>query len=246
VGRLLAEVVSPYATALGAVERARGGTEAMSRIQVDGRVLELRICPSIQNGVLQGLACALLDVTEQERANAELDRLALADPLTGLPNRTLLRDRLRLALRSAQRGNGRVGVLFLDLDDFKQVNDDYGHQAGDSVLRDVSARIASTLRGSDTLGRMGGDEFAIVLRTASADAASAVAARVQAAMTGAFMANGTGLHIGVSIGIAVAPDSGTDADELLRCADMAMFVAKRSGSGQRTYAVEMDEPAVRK
>jgi diguanylate cyclase (GGDEF)-like protein len=142
------------------------------------------------------------------------------------------------------RGNGRVGVLFLDLDDFKLVNDAHGHQAGDKVLRDVGTRLASTLRGSDTLGRMGGDEFAIVLPTASLDAASAVATRVQAAMAAAFMVETVGLHIGVSIGIAVAPDSGTDADELLRCADVAMFVAKRSGSEQRIYSVDMDAPVV--
>ena len=242
-GRAFSELLVDHPQALAALHRGLSGREAMARVEAAGRVLELRIAPSTVAERTTGLACALIDITEHERTTAALDRLALTDSLTGLPNRSLLRDRLGLALRAADRTDGPVTVLFLDLDRFKQVNDLHGHEAGDELLRQVTTRVAATLRGSDTLGRLGGDEFAIVLPGADLARGGDVAGRVASALIRPFTIDGIELIASASIGIAGAPEHGRDADTLLRCADVAMFSAKRAASGQRTYDVRLDKAA---
>ena len=246
VGRPLREFLKPHAAALLALERAMTGLESMARVEIDDRVLELRISPSVQQNVMQGLACALFDITERERATAELDRLVLTDPLTALPNRRLFRDRLSQAIRSVERTRGPVSVLFLDLDHFKKVNDVHGHQTGDALIRQVGVRIGKTLRTTDTLGRLGGDEFAVVLPGLDVEAARVLASRIVAALAQPFFIDGVAIEAHVSIGISASPTDGFDADTLLRCADVAMFVAKRSGSGQQVYELSLDEASLRR
>ena len=246
VGRPLRELFAPHAAAALALERAMAGFDSMARVEIGDRVLELRICPSLQLNVAQGLACALFDITERERATAELDRLVLTDPLTALPNRRLFRDRLSQAIRSVERSRGPVSVLFLDLDHFKRVNDEHGHQTGDALIREVGVRIGRTLRTGDTLGRLGGDEFAVVLPGVDVNDASALAGRIVAALAQPFYIDGVAIEVRASIGIAASPTDGFDADTLLRCADVAMFVAKRSGSGPQVYALGLDEASLRR
>jgi diguanylate cyclase (GGDEF)-like protein/PAS domain S-box-containing protein len=177
----------------------------------------------------------LRDVTTQERAEAELRDQALHDGLTGLPNRTLLGDRLESAIAVAQRQEAPLSLLLLDLDGFKSVNDTWGHHAGDLVLTEIAARLSGTLRESDTAARLGGDEFVLLLPTTplvgAIEAARALVDFVVAPIT----IEGKSLTVGASIGIAVYPNHGRDAAVLLAAADSAMYDAKHSGGGYRTF-----------
>ena len=169
------------------------------------------------------------DITARKRAEADLVYRALHDDLTGLPNRALLLDHIRGALARSCRGGTRIAVLFLDLDDFKAINDSYGHLVGDEFLKQVGERITRSLRGADTAARIGGDEFVVVCEdlTEPADA-GVVAKRIQAALTADIPLRGQVLTAPVSIGIAVSEESSTP-ETMLRDADSAMYVAKRRG-----------------
>jgi len=164
----------------------------------------------------------------------QLNRMAHHDMLTGLPNRLLLADRLRQALERARRNHTQLALLFLDLDGFKPINDKLGHEGGDEALRQVAQRFAEAIRHSDTLARVGGDEFVIVLADIDAgdalDAACAVAEKCMEAMASAFVVRDTICPLGVSIGIA-AGDETCAADDLLLAADRAMYKAKEAGRG---------------
>ncbi|MGH2684425.1 MAG: diguanylate cyclase domain-containing protein, partial [Actinomycetota bacterium] len=152
---------------------------------------------------------------------------ALHDELTGLPNQRLLDDRVHEALKQAEREGGRVGLLFIDLDGFKQVNDTRGHAAGDEILRQVGQRLRATLRESDTLARLGGDEFAVLLpRAATADSAATVASKIAAALETPFVVDGVPVMIGASVGVAIYPDAGLTFSALLKAADAAMYASK--------------------
>ena len=168
----------------------------------------------------------------RRRAEDQLAHQALHDPLTGLPNRTVFVDRLRRALAHCSRSGRSVAVLFIDLDDFKAVNDTLGHQAGDELLADVAMRLGVTLRRAEMLARFGGDEFAILLEELedAADAAG-VAARVAAALKPPFVLDGSEHFVSGSVGITVTDDAGADPAELLRDADVAMYRAKERGRG---------------
>jgi diguanylate cyclase (GGDEF)-like protein/PAS domain S-box-containing protein len=161
---------------------------------------------------------------------AKFRRQALEDPLTGLPNRILLDDRLGTALRAAERSGEPCAVLMMDLDNFKKINDTQGHHAGDEVLRQVALRLKIALRAQDTPARLGGDEFAAVLPNTAADGAIRTAERVLRALDG----------IGVSIGVAVSPAHGKEAEELLEHADTAMYRAKHGRGGYVMYGSEGD------
>ena len=153
---------------------------------------------------------------------------ALHDELTSLPNQRLLDDRVTQALEQARRDRVRVALLFIDLDGFKQVNDTFGHGAGDAVLRQVATRLRDALRVGDTVARLGGDEFAVLLPRVVDDAAAAfVAAKLQAALEAPFDIDGQPVRIGASIGTALYPDTAATLPELLRAADAAMYDAKR-------------------
>ncbi|NTW41419.1 MAG: diguanylate cyclase [Cellulomonadaceae bacterium] len=174
--------------------------------------------------------CMVNDVTTRRRAEAELTYNALHDPLTGLPNRALLTEQLGLALGRAQRSGTTVGVLYLDLDHFKEVNDSFGHAAGDALLVDVAARLASAMRESDTAGRMGGDEFVVLCEGAASDAdVMATADRVGRALTIDLDTDGQQLRVSASIGIARSAGADDTPEDLLRRADVAMYRAKANG-----------------
>lgn len=154
------------------------------------------------------------------------------DGLTGLPNRLLFADRLQQAIRAAQRERTKVAVLYFDLDKFKPVNDTYGHAVGDALLAEVAQRVGAGLRGSDTLARVGGDEFVVLLpRCADAAQARKVAGNILEQLNREFVAGGQVLHISGSIGYALFPADGQDGEALLRSADRAMYAAKSAGRG---------------
>jgi diguanylate cyclase (GGDEF)-like protein/PAS domain S-box-containing protein len=182
------------------------------------------------------------DISDRKHAQQALEHQALHDALTGLPNRVLARDRLDQAILLARRQQTRVALLIIDLDHFKEVNDTFGHQAGDQLLRQVGERFTAELRETDTVARLGGDEFAIVLLAADADGASLIATKLLVALERPFIVEGQALDVGASIGIAVYPDHADTADTMLRRADIAMYVAKRSRRTHAIYTQGNDEP----
>jgi len=155
------------------------------------------------------------------------EHLAYHDELTGLPNRRLLQDRLTQALARADRTGCKVAVLLLDLDDFKEINDTFGHRIGDAALQQVVARLSTRMRASDTLARTGGDEFTIVSEIATAEGAHALALAMESALVLPLSVEGELVRTGVSAGYALYPDDGADPTELCAAADRAMYVSKR-------------------
>ncbi|MGH2411472.1 MAG: diguanylate cyclase domain-containing protein, partial [Chloroflexota bacterium] len=184
------------------------------------------------------LSNAALSLANQQLTsmNEHLQLVATTDPLTGLPNRTLLHESLLKGLRPGPRGVPLLALLLLDLDRFKQVNDTLGHHAGDLLLQQVTTRLREVLAGAGSLIRLGGDEFAVVLPGVDAEGAESLAQRCSRIFAAPFLLDGHALRVGGSIGVALAPDHGQDANMLLRCADVAMYVAKRRHSGHVLYA----------
>ncbi|MEW1956934.1 diguanylate cyclase [Kineococcus sp. NPDC059986] len=179
-----------------------------------------------------GAVVQVIDVTQRRLVQRRLREAALHDPLTGLPNRTLLEDRLRHALSAAARSGDQVALLYCDLDDFKPVNDTGGHAAGDHVLIDVADRLSAAVRPGDTVARLGGDEFAVVCPGLPDEATAAdVAERIVAAMRDPFPVAGWEFRVGISVGLAMA-DASQDATRVLQQADQAMYEAKGSGKGR--------------
>lgn len=184
-----------------------------------------------------------IDITDRKRAeeevkavHEELVRRANYDALTGLPNRTLLLDRLSQALIRAHRGRDKVALMFIDLDAFKHVNDTYGHDAGDQLLKEAALRLRSCVREGDTVARLAGDEFVIVLSPiALAQDAARVATKVGRAFGDPFVVSGKEERVSTSVGIAIYPDDGGDLHVLLRNADSAMYAAKEQGRNRFTF-----------
>ncbi len=184
-------------------------------------------------GATRGEVIVFRDITEHEQRERDMRTLAYRDTLTKLPNRLSLHELLTLELAHARRNKGSLAVLFLDLDDFKQVNDTLGHAAGDELLRSTAARLRSNLRETDTVARLGGDEFAIVLAGAEGvREVELVAAKLFAALDEPVHFEGHELHARASIGVAMFPKDGLEADDLLRRADEAMYRAKQQGGGR--------------
>lgn len=166
----------------------------------------------------------------------EIERLATHDQLTGLPSLTLASDRLQMALNAAPRAGKKVAVLFVDLDGFKAVNDAYGHQVGDEVLKEIAKRLLKSIRAEDTAARIGGDEFILVLTgLVDGQLASVVASRAIAAIARPIDCGGHSIAVGVSIGIALFPDHAQDAASLRRIADAAMYTVKRTGKNNYAF-----------
>ncbi|HEX2344534.1 MAG TPA: EAL domain-containing protein [Vicinamibacterales bacterium] len=182
----------------------------------------------------------------RKRAEARLVHLAYHDTLTDLPNRVLLHDRLGYALLAAERASEPLGLLILDLDGFKAINDSLGHQAGDRVLQELAARLRALLRDGDTVARLGGDEFAFVLPRTDGDGAARAAREVLRAVDRSLVLDGRPLELRGSVGIAWCPEHGSDADVLLQKADIAMYVAKSGGLGYACYAPDRDRHAHRR
>lgn len=172
-----------------------------------------------------------IDVTAQRELESRLQLMAHADPLTGLANRSLFYDRLERALSLAQRHTGHIALIYIDLDDFKQVNDTQGHEAGDIVLRTVAMRLRRLIRDSDTVARIGGDEFVILLLDVpDRDAALVVAHKAEEAVRMSIEVRPAQFaHIGASIGVSLSPQHGSSAEALLRAADAAMYRVKHAG-----------------
>jgi diguanylate cyclase (GGDEF)-like protein/PAS domain S-box-containing protein len=202
-------------------------------IQRDGAESAVEVSASPIHDKNLGVIGAVMvahDVTVARDLSAKLARLALHDNLTGLPNRTLLADRLDQALERAHRMGNTVSLLFIDLDRFKPVNDGLGHAIGDLLLQAVAGRLQSCLRASDTLSRYGGDEFIIILADlAQPDDASVCAQKVLTALNALFQIGAHEVQIGASIGIANSPCGATGAEALMRNADSAMYEAKAVG-----------------
>ncbi len=179
-------------------------------------------------------------------ANKQVQFLAYSDALTGLPNRRLLQDRLTQSLASARRQRSRVALLFLDLDRFKNINDSLGHAVGDLLLQEVAERLKRFAREQDTVARVGGDEFLVVLTGVKDITDAAVAAkRLMDTMIGAYSIQGHALNITCSLGISIFPEHGTDTETLIKNADAAMYCAKESGrNGFRFFTEDLDAQAV--
>lgn len=189
-----------------------------------------------QEGDLLYYASLFSDITER-KANAEKLRFqAYYDTLTSLPNRRLLKDRLSQALHQSKRTSRKVGLLFIDLDHFKHVNDTLGHLAGDKVLKKAAKRLQSSVREADTVARSGGDEFQVVLPDIGGrEEATLVAEKIIKKMSLPFQLGGREIFLGVSIGITIAPNDGEDAFSLMRNADLAMYKAKSSGRNKYSF-----------
>jgi diguanylate cyclase (GGDEF)-like protein/PAS domain S-box-containing protein len=170
------------------------------------------------------------DITERKLIEQQLNHMATHDPLTGLPNRMLFIDRLAVALAQAKRNSQKLAVIMLDLDRFKDVNDSLGHSVGDQLLINIGNRLAGLLRQSDTIARMGGDEFMILLpKIERMKDAAEVAQKVLNAFQQPFMLDSHKFHVTASVGIATFPDDSEEADGLLNNADVAMYRAKEQG-----------------
>ncbi|MGN6389862.1 MAG: diguanylate cyclase domain-containing protein, partial [Burkholderiaceae bacterium] len=180
--------------------------------------------------LLQFISTQVATAVERKRLHERLQYLAQNDPLTGLPNRGVLLDRLDMALKRARRGNARIALLYLDLDEFKRVNDSLGHVAGDVLLQTVALRLRQTLRDVDTVARMGGDEFVMLLEDVGAAGAALVADKIRDAVRQPIAIDGCQLRIRPSIGIAVFPEQGDDAAALLKQADAAMYADKQASA----------------
>ncbi len=186
------------------------------------------------DGTVVGLLGITREINELKRTELDLQHLATHDTLTGLPNRYLMTDRLNQILVHGVRTTTVFAVLFLDIDDFKAINDERGHDFGDLVLQAISTILVSTVRGSDTVARIGGDEFVIILESLvkHGDAGS-VADKILSNIAKPFMLKRHKVHVTVSIGISIYPDNGDDAEVLLRAADYAMYTAKGQGKNRR-------------
>ena len=206
----------------------------------DGEVwdAEVHLMP-FRHGDKTLLQFSLQDITERKRVEEKLEHLAFYDPLTGLPNRALLMDRLRQAMNAAQRHEQQVALLFLDLDRFKEINDTQGHGVGDMVLVEVARRFQGVLRQEESLARVGGDEFIVLAQGVDQDMAGRIAERLQQALAAPLDANDLHFSLRVSIGIALYPKDGDTPGELLQRADIAMYRAKAYGGGYRFYLPDM-------
>ena len=232
-------------------ERARFGPRVVERditrqdgksVRIQARCSDLRTEPNVV-----GLVFTLRDVTAQHQLEEELKHRAFHDALTGLPNRLLFQDRIAQQVALAARTGTIAGVLFIDLDDFKVVNDTKGHSVGDELLIVAAKRLAALVRGSDTAARLGGDEFALLVGGAETiSAVEAAAERIVGAFAEPF-ALGSGLvTTTVTVGVATTEDS-TDADELLRHADLALYAAKAAGKRQwRRYQPVLSSGLIRR
>jgi diguanylate cyclase (GGDEF)-like protein/PAS domain S-box-containing protein len=219
---------------------AGGGKDEISAEMQNGRTLELTVQP-MESG---GMVLLVEDITERRAAEARINHLARFDALTGLPNRTILRSRMEEALGHCTF-DSMFAVHFIDLDQFKQVNDTLGHTRGDLLLVAVAERLRTAVRQSDVIARFGGDEFVVLQTSVSAvDEVSALAARMLRAVHGTYELDGHVAMVSASSGISIAPRNGTDADQLLRNADMALYRAKAERRGTwRWFEPEMEADA---
>jgi diguanylate cyclase (GGDEF)-like protein/PAS domain S-box-containing protein len=224
---------------LGAGERIEHYESVRRR--KDGSLVDVSVTISPirdESGHLIGVSTIARDISERKQIERQLEHRAFHDPLTELPNRLLLYDRIKGALTRAQRSGALVAILFLDLDDFKRINDSHGHTTGDDILRMLGPRLQAVIRPSDTLARFGGDEFVIVCTDIrSKPVAAAIVDRIKRALAVPFDVGGTEISVTASVGVTIG-EAGDGADELLAAADAAMYSAKAPDrSGIRIFEV---------
>jgi diguanylate cyclase (GGDEF)-like protein len=200
-----------------------------------------RLVPAIRRALY-----AVEQEARRKRAEEEIHRLAYYDPLTGLPNRTLLNERLTQAIHMGEESNQAVALLLLDLDRFKDINDTLGHENGNRLLQQVAQRLQESLPRADTLARLGGDEFAAILAQADAEGAVAAAQVILDTLDEPCVLEGFSLDVRASIGISVYPGHGQDATTLMQRADVAMYLAKEGHAGYAIYAPERDHYSPRR
>jgi diguanylate cyclase (GGDEF)-like protein/PAS domain S-box-containing protein len=211
----------------GEIRWVRTSAAETKSVDVDGK-------PSILIGMVQ-------DITGQVEVEENLQHLATHDSLTGLPNRALFYDRLDHAITRAKRDQTSLAILFLDIDDFKKVNDTYGHLTGDKLLKDVAERLKRCIRGSDTIARMGGDEFTIILENVRTRENTQIAVdSIISALSEPFIMEGLTTYFSASIGVALFPADADEAHELLQKADQAMYAAKNDPDKDQWYQYFQD------
>lgn len=182
------------------------------------------------------------DISARMRETEHLDHLAHYDQLTDVPNRYLLLDRIKHLSSQADRTSTSFAVLYVDLDKFKQINDTKGHLTGDKILKEAASRLSKPIRQSDTIARIGGDEFVIVLEGANnKKSISSIANKIIHALDEKFIVDDNEFNISCSIGIAIYPDNGTDAEAMLKAADNAMYKAKNKGRNCYAFYRELDQ-----
>ncbi|MDZ4073916.1 MAG: EAL domain-containing protein [Hylemonella sp.] len=219
--------------------------------QLRGRDGELRWCvingkPVFEDGVFKGYRGTGSDITQRKLAEQKVEFLAYHDPLTGLPNRLLLEDRLQQAITQAERGRSGLALVFLYLYNFTKINDSLGHATGDALLKEVATRLKHCVRDSDTISRQGGDEFVLILREQhGTESCLPVLSKIMELLQEPFFSDGNELSTSASIGVALYPQDGSDFDILRKKADMAMYRAKEAGRNTyRFFDEAMDEEAV--
>lgn len=242
-------VPSPFALADGLVhpEDRVPLHEALERAGSGGGAAPVQVRLRHSSGRFVTFDCVVQDLRDDERVKGYLvqawdvsdreaayQRAALCDPLTELPNRVLFADRLARALRAQQRHDGRVGVLYVDLDDFKAINDAHGHRVGDAVLREVGVRLTDAVRPGDTVARLSGDEFAVLCEVlVDIKAGYDVARRVDQALESPMHVHGVHLQVGASIGVGLAMDPLISPERLIEVADGDMYAVKRRKAAAR-------------
>ena len=232
--------------ALAATTAAAGGPRELLCRRLDGHRVWVEVSAAeIVQGGAPALQLVLVDLTARRRAEATMRHIAHHDPLTGLPNRLLLMDRLSQAIARARREREHLALMILDLDGFKEVNDTLGHAAGDDLLCQVARRVRRTMRASDTLARLGGDEFAVVqLGLDPPRDAAMLADKIIDALSAPFLVDNQEVRAGTSIGVSLFPDDGQTPGALLKQADLALYRAKDAGRNRACFfAPELDAVA---
>ena len=212
----------------------------------DGAVVEYYCLPKFAKNSPAGWVWSFRNVTELRKKEHEIFKLAYLDPLTQLPNRRLLNDRIAQAIKLAEQSDGHMAILFVDMDGFKRVNDTLGHTIGDVVLKSLSERISDTLRKVDTLSRVGGDEFIILMESIKdQNAAINTALKILAECSRPISVQHNEISLSASIGISLYPHDGSSGDALLRAADLAMYHAKQDGKNTfKFFAADMERIAI--
>ncbi|MFA6014605.1 MAG: EAL domain-containing protein [Gallionellaceae bacterium] len=227
-------------------ERRMGERSEITGYRKDGTFFPLEASiAKVRNGDEWMLVVSMRDVTDRKKAEEELTRRATHDTLTGLPNRALIRERLTNALDRSLRNGLSVALLFVDLDGFKLVNDTYGHEAGDALLKSVSTQLMELVRPGDTVARLGGDEFVVLCeQLEQPDTVSVIAERINNGLRKPIVFNQTSLFVTASIGIAIGHGSTHSADDLLRSADTAMYAVKQKGrDGWQFFSSNLQDQA---
>jgi len=241
------EDINPVFTAYNNVYRSGEANKGYAHrmVRKDGTIGYVEAAVSVlkdKQGAIVGFRCVSRDVTERKLLEQKLADMATHDFLTGLPNRILLNDRFQVALAQANRNNYKLGIMSLDLDHFKEVNDSMGHAVGDQLLKATGIRLSNILRSSDTVARLGGDEFLLLLQEIHyPEDAILIAEKIIDSCKEPLRITGFELHISTSIGICIYPDDGEDMDTLMRKSDAAMYFSKRHGGMQHKVFTTSDQ-----